>query len=120
MSAGHHAIKSRVGPMLGFKKFVSAQIMLADVELLTSHPARAVRASQAWSRREDGAAGDLECRARRLTAEAFKIDLGLRISTLHSSPPNYAYRARFLDGTKCPGRQPEARVDQSCSGGSSA
>jgi transposase-like protein len=30
----HRAIKSRVGPMLGFKDFVSAQITLAGVELL--------------------------------------------------------------------------------------
>jgi transposase-like protein len=30
----HRAIKSRVGPMLGFKEFVSAQITLAGVELL--------------------------------------------------------------------------------------
>jgi len=30
----HRAIKSRIGPMLGFKDFVSAQITLAGVELL--------------------------------------------------------------------------------------
>jgi hypothetical protein len=30
----HRAIKSRVGPMVGFKDFVSAQITLAGVELL--------------------------------------------------------------------------------------
>jgi transposase-like protein len=29
----HRAIKSRIGPMLGFKDFVSAQITLAGVEL---------------------------------------------------------------------------------------
>jgi transposase-like protein len=30
----HRAIESRIGPMLGFKDFVSAQITLAGVELL--------------------------------------------------------------------------------------
>jgi transposase-like protein len=30
----HRAIKSRIGPMLGFKDFVSAQITLGGVELL--------------------------------------------------------------------------------------
>jgi hypothetical protein len=65
--------------------FVSAQITLGGVELLHRIRQGQFALRKARSRKEDGA-GDLECGARRLRRKAFKIDLGLQISTLHQSP----------------------------------
>jgi hypothetical protein len=81
----HRAIKFRIGPMLGFEDFVSAQITLAGVELLHRFRQGQFALRKLGVAKEDGA-GDLECGARRLRRKAFKIDLGLQISTLHQSP----------------------------------
>jgi hypothetical protein len=80
----HRAIKSRIGPMLGFKDFVSAQITLAGVELV-----HRIRQGQ-FALRKLGVAKKTapeiwNASARRLRRKAFKIHLGLHISTLHQS-----------------------------------
>jgi transposase-like protein len=66
----HRAIKSRIGPMLGFKDFVSAQITLGGVELV-----HRIRQGRFALRKLGEGAGDLECRAYRLRRKTFTIDL---------------------------------------------